>query len=149
MTQLTPHIWKHFVYTRKSLISELCTVQGNIWVTPFRAKQVMMPALRLGKRLRLSVSHWSWLGVGTWVITLLSHTQDGEHWHAVHVDYYIYLCPTIYPIKNNPKQVSRPPMSSSDWDLDIRHEIPLTFTWTSPDHVTIIWPSSDPYKTLT
>ena len=28
-------------------------------------------------------------------------------------------------------------------------DIPLTLTWTSPDHLTIIWPSPDPYKTLT
>ena len=27
-------------------------------------------------------------------------------------------------------------------------DIPLTFTWTSPDHLTIIWPSPDPYKTI-
>ena len=28
-------------------------------------------------------------------------------------------------------------------------DIPLTFIWTSPDLLTIIWPSPDPYKTLT
>ena len=28
-------------------------------------------------------------------------------------------------------------------------DIPLTFTWASPDHLTIIWPSPDPYKILT
>ena len=28
-------------------------------------------------------------------------------------------------------------------------DIHLTFTWRSPDHLTIIWPSSDPHQTLT
>ena len=39
-----------------------------------------MSAFRPGKRLRMSLalSHLSWLGVGTCVITLLIHTEDGE-----------------------------------------------------------------------
>ena len=40
-----------------------------------------------------------------------------------------------------PRQISHPLMSSSYWDL--------TFTWCSPDHLTIIWPSPDPQQTLT
>ena len=49
-------------------------------------------------------------------------------------------------------QVSRPPMSSSDWDLTFTWRSPdihPTFTWHSPNHLTIIWPSPDPHHTLT
>ena len=47
-----------------------------------------------------------------------------------------------YPEKwNKYRQVSRPPMSSSDWDL--------TFTWCSPDVHLTTWPLSDLPLTLT
>ena len=49
-------------------------------------------------------------------------------------------------------QVSRPPMSSSDWDLTFTWHSPnihLTFTWHSPEPHLTTWPSSDLPLTLT
>ena len=45
--------------------------------------------------------------------------------------------PSVRNNQDKSQQVSRPSMSSSDLDL--------TFTWHSPDHLTIISPSPDPY----
>ena len=59
----------------------------------------------------------------------------------------------MWPSRTKVKeQVSRPPMSSSDWDLTFTWRSPdihPTFTWHSPNHLTIIWPSPDPHHTLT
>ena len=39
--------------------------------------------------------------------------------------------------------------TSTNVRLRLRFDIHLTFTWHSPDHLTIVWPSSDPHQTLT
>ena len=74
--------------------------------------------------------------VNSWV-----HQDVGYRWYHINIVKPEVLL-TRWPLI---KQVSRPPMSSSDWDL--------TFTWHAPDVHLTTWPSSDlplpdPYLTM-
>ena len=61
--------------------------------------------------------------------------RSGERCH--YLKRFIWWC-----FKMKWMNLTRPPMSSSDWDL--------TFTWRSPDvHLNLTWPSSDLPLTLT